>query len=78
MKTHRFDALSFLSGFVITAIGLLFLIPQDPGDLIDFFGDVGSWFWPVLLLAIGAAVLVPLATGRNQDNEEDEELEEAG
>lgn len=71
MKTHRFDALSFLTGLVITLIGLLFLIPRDPSDLIDFFADAGSWFWPVLLLAIGAAVLAPLAAGRGRDKEEE-------
>ena len=60
MKTHKFDPISFFSGVVITAIGLLFLIPETPSDLFDAVGDLGNWFWPVLLLTIGAAVLVPV------------------
>ncbi len=30
MKSHAFDAISFITGLVATAIGLLFLIPQEP------------------------------------------------
>ena len=51
MKTHRFDAISFVAGLVATVIGLLFMIPADPTELIDYIGDVGSWFWPAVLIA---------------------------
>lgn len=62
MKTHRFDALSFLSGLVITLIGITFLIPANPSDVFGYIGEVGDWFWPALLIAIGVAVLAPLAS----------------
>lgn len=72
MKTHRFDTLSFVSGLVIAVIGLLFLVPQDPGDIFGFIGDIGSWFWPLLLIAVGVAVLAPVAA-RSTDHEAIEE-----
>lgn len=63
MKSHRFDAISFASGVVFTALGLIFLLPKDASDVWSFLGDVGSWFWPTVLLAIGfgilASVLLP-------------------
>jgi hypothetical protein len=72
MKTHRFDSLSFLSGLVMTLIGLAFLIPRDPGDVFSVFGDIGNWFWPAVFLAIGIAVLAPLVAGMSgQDPETD-------
>jgi hypothetical protein len=73
MKTHRFDSVSFFSGVVITAIGLLFLLPDTPSDVIDAVTSVGNWFWPALLLAIGTAVLVPVFTrdrGAGKDEED--------
>jgi len=59
MKTHRFDTLSFVSGLVAVAIGLLFLLPSQPGDIFDFIGEAGGWLLPVFFLTIGVAVLVP-------------------
>jgi hypothetical protein len=68
MKTHSFDGVSFFSGLIITAIGLVFLIAPEPGDIFDVFGGAGAWFWPVLLLVIGIAVLVPaLMPSRNDE-----------
>lgn len=60
MKLHRFDAISFISGLAITLVGLVFLIPADPGALIDIVTDFGSWFWPAVFIAIGLAVLAPI------------------
>lgn len=59
MKTHRFDTLSFISGLVIAAVGLLFLVPSEPGAIFDFVGDVGAWLLPTFLLTIGLVVLIP-------------------
>jgi len=71
MKTHRFDALSFVSGLGATMIGLVFLIPAEPSDLFDYLFDVGTWFWPAVLIAIGIAVIAPLAwSNRDQESEE--------
>lgn len=68
MKTHSFDGVSFFSGLIITAIGLVFLIAPEPGDIFDVFDGFGGWFWPVLLLVIGIAVLVPaLVPSRDDD-----------
>ena len=68
MKTHKFDAISFFSGVIITAIGVPFLIPRTPSGIVDAIWNLGSWVWPVVLLAIGAAVLVPVfLPKKNQD-----------
>lgn len=72
MKTHKFDGLSFLAGLVITIIGLAFLLLPDLGDIIDALTDAGTWFWPVLFLGIGVAILVPVVT-RSPDSEDVEE-----
>ncbi len=69
MKTHRFDGVSFASGLVIAAIGLVFLIAPEPGDILDVFDGIGSWFWPVLLLVIGLAVLVPALMPSREDDQ---------
>ena len=70
MKSHRFDAISFISGVVAVVVGLVFLVPQTPVDLIDAVTSLGAWFWPVLLLVIGLAVLVPVFVTRSGDDEE--------
>ena len=62
MKSHKFDAISFISGVVAVALGLAFLIPQTPVDLIEMITSLGAWFWPALLVVIGIAVLVPVYT----------------
>jgi len=72
MKTHKFDGLSFLAGLVITIIGMAFLLLPDLGDIIDALTDAGTWFWPVLFIGIGVAVLVPVAT-RSTNPEDAEE-----
>lgn len=62
MKTHKFDPVSFLAGLVIAAIGMTFLLLPEIGNIIDFFTDAGAWFWPIVLLAIGFAILLPVLT----------------
>lgn len=59
MKTHDFDGVSFFTGLVFAAIGLLYLVPRDLSSIVDVVVGAGSWFWPVLFLAVGIAVLVP-------------------
>jgi len=70
MKTHSFDGVSFFSGLVVTVIGLLFLIPNTPGQVIDAFTAMGGWFWPILFLAIGLAVIVPVLIPRKSKDDE--------
>lgn len=71
MKLHRFDALSFIAGLFITGIGLVFLLLPEPGDIIDVVTDFGSWFWPAVFIAIGVAVLAPLAMRKSSDEEDE-------
>jgi hypothetical protein len=71
MKPHRFDPLSFIAGLVIAGIGLAFLLPPDPTDVFSFFGDFGAWFWPVVLVVIGLAIIVP-ALRRSDEGPADE------
>jgi hypothetical protein len=75
MKIHKFDPISFLAGLVIAAIGLAFLLLPELGNIIDFFTDVGAWFWPIVLLAIGLAILLPVLTrpAGLQDGDEPED-----
>lgn len=73
MKKHAFDGLSFIAGVFFTGIGLAFLLIPDLSELIGFFTDAGSWFWPLVLVAIGIAVITPALTRRN-----DEEPEKGG
>lgn len=65
MKRHEFDTLSFIAGLVITSIGLVFLLLADVGDIVSLFSDVGSWFWPLVFIAAGIAVLAPAITRRS-------------
>jgi formate-dependent nitrite reductase membrane component NrfD len=75
METHRFDTLSFISGLIFTGFGLLFLIPTNTDDLIDVFVDVGSWAWPLILLGIGLAIIVPVFLNREETTEAEMETE---
>jgi H+/Cl- antiporter ClcA len=70
MKSHKFDAISFISGLVVALVGLVFLVPQTPVDLIDAVTSLGAWFWPVLLLAIGLAILVPVFLRQRDEKDE--------
>lgn len=67
MKLHRFDPLSFIAGLIATAIGLAFLIPEEPTDIVAFLDDFGAWFWPLLLVVIGIAIIIPAVTGGKDD-----------
>lgn len=72
MKSHKFDAVSFISGLVVTVIGLLFLIPNTTSDLIDFVTGIGIWFWPILFLAVGLAVIIPVLVPKRTDEPDTE------
>lgn len=69
MKRHSFDAISFFSGVVIALIGLIFLIPNTPSEIIDAITDLGSWFWPVVLLVIGGAIVIPVLIPRREGDQ---------
>lgn len=68
MKLHRFDPISFFSGLVIAAVGLLFLIPGSTADLVDAIAKYAVWFWPVLLVIVGLVILLS-AIGRGRDGD---------
>jgi hypothetical protein len=73
MKTHKFDGVSLFSGVIITGIGLIFLISDDPSDIVGTISKLGTWFWPVLFVVIGMAVLIPvLAPTKNPEQVESE------
>ena len=73
MKMHKFDSLSFLAGLVTTLIGLAFLLLPEVGDIVDVFADAGTWFWPVVFIAAGVAILAPLASRAAGNGEPDEQ-----
>ena len=74
MKQHSFDGISFFAGLLITLMGLAFLIPNHPSDLIDFFAGFGTWFWPLLFVAIGIGILVPILLPKKSAEATEEEL----
>ncbi len=67
MNTHKFDGVSFVAGIVIAAIGLWFLIPGTPIEIFESIGDVASWIWPAVLVAVGVAVLIPALARTRQE-----------
>ena len=71
MNTHRFDGVSFFSGLIVTLLGLVFLIPNAPSDVVEAIGKLGNWFWPILFLAVGAGILIPLLMPSKQDKTEE-------
>lgn len=71
MKRHTFDALSFISGLLIAGIGLAYLLPEEPADIIDTLGAMAAWFWPTVFVLIGFALLAPLVTRTKQKESED-------
>lgn len=73
MKMHKFDSLSFLAGLVITLIGLAFLLMPGVGDIVDVLTEAGAWFWPVVFIAAGIAILAPLASRTGDDGEPEEQ-----
>ncbi len=68
MKPHRFDPVSFVFGALITLVGLTFLIPNTWGDFAWFITSVAGWLWPVVLLVLGLAVLLPAVMRRGDDS----------
>ncbi len=58
MERHRFDPVSFVFGAVFVALAAAVALPGDPWEFV-FDGFTLGWVWPVLLIAVGAALLVP-------------------
>lgn len=71
MKTHRFDALSFASGLVAAAVGLVFLLPAESADLVDVVTGMGSWLLAVIFLTVGIAVLAPVMLRQSGESSDD-------
>ncbi len=78
MKTHEFDVLSFIAGLFMTGLGLAFLVLPDIDDIVGLLTDAGSWFWPVLLIVVGIAVLAPAIARSNSHDSIAREADEEG
>ena len=78
MKTHEFDVLSFLAGLFMTGLGLAFLVLPEIDDIVGLLTDAGSWFWPVLLIVAGVAVLTPAIARSNSRDSAAPETDEPG
>lgn len=65
MERHRFDALSFAFGVIYTLVGVIFLLPVTPFDLVETVTLSLRWVWPGAILLIGAAILIPLMRHRS-------------
>jgi uncharacterized membrane protein len=57
MKRHPLDIVSLVFGLFFAAIGLTFLVSEDPWDLVFDSVSIG-WILPFVVLAGGAAMLV--------------------
>jgi H+/Cl- antiporter ClcA len=66
MKTHTFDAVSFIAGLAFMLVGLVFLIPKTPEQIVDVLFNSGAWFWPIALLVVGLAVIIPAVLPKKQ------------
>ena len=71
MKAHKFDVWSLIGGLVLTAVGLLILLPNTT-TLIEFqqlslFFDL---ILPVLALVVGVALVVPALRRRQPETSE--------
>ncbi|HEV8372891.1 MAG TPA: hypothetical protein VGR68_06790 [Actinomycetota bacterium] len=63
MRRHELDPISLVFGFAVTGLGLLFLVGR---------ADVAyrlRWVWPVLLLAVGLAMLLDLRVRASRPEE---------
>ncbi len=68
MEKHTFDSLSFSFGVIYAVVGLLFLLPATPVDLIEVMLSTSRWLWPAVILGLGAAIIVPaLRSGESTD-----------
>ncbi|MEE8406587.1 MAG: hypothetical protein V3S32_05510 [Acidimicrobiia bacterium] len=77
MKTHKFDGVSLISGLIITGIGLIFLIANDPSDIVGTITKLGAWFWPVLFVVIGIAILIPVLMPKKEPEAIESETDQA-
>jgi hypothetical protein len=63
MRRHELDPISLVFGFAVTGLGLLFLVGR--ADLAYRL----RWVWPVLLLAVGLAILLDLRVRASRPDE---------
>lgn len=63
MRRHELDPISLVFGFAVTGLGLLFLAGR--ADLAYRL----RWVWPVLLLAVGLAILLDLRLRASRPDE---------
>jgi hypothetical protein len=59
-RRHELDPISLTFGLLFTGLGLLFLVGQADQALRL------KWVWPLLLFAIGAAILLDVTRGRDR------------
>jgi hypothetical protein len=63
MKRHRFDPISFVFGALFVALAAAVALPGDPWEYL-YDGFTLGWVWPVLIIAIGVALLADGLRGR--------------
>lgn len=65
MERHRFDPLSFSFGIIYSVVGILFLLPATPMDLVPLVTESARWVWPLVVVGLGVAIIAPLARRRD-------------
>ena len=74
MYRHRFDPIAFVFGAAFVLIAVLVGLPEDPWNFL--VNDLAlGWLWPLLLIAVGAAILIPSLRERSENGPEDEQGE---
>jgi hypothetical protein len=61
MDPHELDSLSLAFGLAFASLGVTFL--AVPVDVLDV---PWAWLWPVAVIALGAALLLPLRRRRDR------------
>jgi hypothetical protein len=59
-RRHELDPISLTFGLLFSGLGLLFLVGQADQALRL------KWIWPLLLFAVGAAILLDVGRGRDR------------
>lgn len=61
MQPHRLDRISLVFGLLFAGLGVAFLV--SPGGVLDLPWE---WLVPAGVVALGAAVLIPVTRGRRE------------
>lgn len=71
MRRHGFDAVSFLAGVLLIALGLIFFLPTSVSHLVTVILDLSRWALPALALLVGGVVVATTLMHRQSAGDEE-------